>query len=139
METKDFSVHGYLQHLQERKLMASRCNDCGALYLPPRPICPACYAQKMAWEELEGQGTVTGVTSIAIVPTGMAAKGFGRDNPYLTGIVTLKEGPGVSARIEATDADGVEREVEVGTPVRADFLEETEGEDTRVTLVFRPT
>ena len=132
MAEADFTVASYEGHLQERKLMASRCGDCDGLYLPPRPICPACHTRNMAWAELGGEGTVVGFTSITIVPTAMAARGFGRDRPYLTGLVALKDGPNVATRIEAT-----EDAVSVGTPVRADFLEESDGDRKRVTLVFR--
>ena len=132
MAEADFTVASYEGHLQERKLMASRCGDCDGLFLPPRPICPICHTRNMAWAELRGEGTVVGFTSIAVVPTAMAARGFGRDRPYLTGLVALKDGPNVAARIEAAgDA------ASVGTPVRADFIEESDGDRKKVTLVFR--
>ena len=88
----------------------------------------------MEWSELAGEGKVVGLTSIAIVPAAMAAKGFGRDRPYLTGVVALREGPSLAARLAVADGAGLE----VGAPVRADFVEEGEGEDHSVTLVFRP-
>ena len=139
MAEEEFSVASYESHLQERKLMASRCADCDGLYLPPRPICPGCHTRNMAWTELQGEGTVLGFTSITVAATAMAARGFGRDRPYLTGLVALKEGPSVAARIETAEAkEPVEHGVSVGTPVRADFLEESIGDGKKVTLVFRP-
>ena len=136
MGSEQFTVDAYRQHVADQKLIASKCTDCGALYLPPRPICPVCQTQNMTWAELQGDGTVAGVTSIAIVPAAMAAKGFGRDNPYVTAIVNLKEGPSVTARIEM---GGTSDAAHVGMAVRADFLEEAGGDDKVVTLVFRPT
>ena len=133
MAEAGFTVASYEGHLQERKLMASRCGDCDGLYLPPRPICPTCHTRNMAWAELGREGTVVGVTSITVVPTAMAARGFGQDKPLLTGLVALKDGPNVAARIEAT-----EDTVSVGTQVRADFLEQSDGDGKKVTLVFRP-
>ena len=138
MGAGNFSVAAYQEHVSQRKLMASRCGHCQALYLPPKPICSACHTQDMAWQELKGEGTIIGFTSIAIVPTAMAAKGFGRDKPYLTAIVSLAEGPTITARVEVSDSENLERSVEVGTPVRAYFPEETVGEEKSVTLVFRP-
>ena len=35
----------------------------------------------------------------------MSKRGYGRDNPYCTGIVTLEEGPRVSARILGVDGN----------------------------------
>ena len=138
MDTDTFNVAAFQRHLGQSKLMASRCAGCGALYLPPRPICSACHAQSMTWQELQGNGTVVGFTSIAIVPASMAARGYGRDRPYLTGIVALREGPSVAARIEVGDTTSVEQGVHVGMPVSADFVEEADGEETIMTLVFRP-
>ena len=40
---------------------------------------------------------------VGIVPVKMAAKGFGRDKPYCTGIVALEEGPRISAMINGVD------------------------------------
>jgi uncharacterized OB-fold protein len=138
MNAKTFGVAAYHEGLAQRRLVASRCTHCDALYLPPRPICSACQAQDMEWAELRGEGTVIGFTNVAIAPSVMAAKGYGRDTPYVTAIVALKEGPTVAARIEAADAGGAGQDVRVGMPVRADFLKEPDGKDRRHTLVFKP-
>ena len=52
----------------------------------------------------------------------------------------LKEGPSVAARIEIEGGEGQDTAsaVNVGTPVKAHFVEETVGEKTRTMLVFRP-
>ena len=134
MDTKSFTVDGYQRHLREHRIMASRCTRCDSLHLPPRPICPACHSQDMAWKQLDGDATVIGFTSVAIVSSGMAARGFGHDNPYLTAIVAFREGPNIAARIEVGETEDLESSAYVGMPVRADFLDEEE----RVTLVFRP-
>ena len=134
----DLTVAGYMKELSEHRIAASRCNDCDALYLPPRPICPNCQTRKMSVESLSGEGTVAGLTSISIVPSAMAAKGYGRKNPYVTGVVALKEGPSLTARIELPD-DGGEIQSRVGMPVTASFEAEVDGDETRVTLVFQPS
>ena len=138
MTDREFTVAAYQQNVAERKIMGSRCNQCDALHLPPRPICTNCHGRDLAWEELGGAGTILGFTSITIVPTAMAAKGYGRDKPYLTAIVALDEGPSMTARIEVDATEDLEKSVHVGMAVKADFVEEAEGEDTKVTLVFRP-
>ena len=134
----DLSVAGYMQGLSEHRIAASRCGGCGGVYVPPRPICPACGPSDMTVEELSGRGRVVGITSITIVPSAMAAKGYGRKRPYVTGVIALDEGPGLTARIELSEDDGVQIEDRVGMPVVADFEDEGEGDERRVTLVFRP-
>ena len=135
---KIFGVAAYREGLAEHRLMASGCNACGELHLPPRPICSACHAQDMAWHEIEGQGTVIGLTSIAVAPAAMAERGYGRDNRYVTAVVALKEGPSVAARIEIEGDECKDTASAVGAQVKAHFVEETVCEKTKTTLVFRP-
>ena len=134
----ELSVAGYMQGLSERRIAASRCGGCGGVYVPPRPICPACGPGDMTAEDLSGRGRVVGITSITIAPSAMAAKGYGRKRPYVTGVIALDEGPGLTARIELSQDDGLRIEDRVGMPVVADFEEEGEGDERSVTLVFRP-
>ena len=94
MEQTDFTISTYKQNISEGKLVAGRCEKCDVLYLPPRPVCPQCHGTDMGWQELSGKGKVVGYTSITIVPTGMAAKGYGRDKPYWSAVVQTEEGPG---------------------------------------------
>ena len=138
MADQEFTIAAYQQNVAERKIMGSRCSQCDALHLPPRPICNKCHGRDLAWEELGGAGTILGFTSITISPTAMAAKGYGRDKPYLTAIVALDEGPSTTARIKVDATEDLEKSIHVGMAVKAGFVEETEGEDTKVTLVFRP-
>lgn len=132
-----FTAAAFQRLLNSHKLMGSRCQRCNVLYLPPRPLCSACHGAEMAWQELKGEGEIAGFTSIAIVPTFMAEQGFGRDNPYLTAVVQLAEGPRISARLLGLDAKAP-GSVKIGTPVRAVFLEQGEAERKKVVLAFRP-
>ena len=134
----EFTAAAYNRLIAERKIMGSRCGGCGELHVPPRPICSACHGSDMGWAELSGRGRVTGLTSVAIVPSAMAERGFGRGNPYVTAIVRLDDGPSVAARIEGVDTAGLPVGVSVGAAVVADFLEEDDGGETRTVLVFRP-
>ena len=134
----EFTAAAYNRLIAARKIMGSRCGGCGELHVPPRPICSACHGSDMGWAELSGRGRVTGLTSVAIVPSAMAERGFGRGNPYVTAIVRLDDGPSVAARIEGVDTAALPVGVSVGAAVVADFLEEDNGGETRTVLVFRP-
>lgn len=138
MEQNELTVAAYLANINLRKLVGARCQDCKSLYLPARPICSNCHGRDMAKEELGGEGTVIGFTSITVSPTALAARGYGRDRPYLTAVVALNEGPCVPARLEVEATQNLEQYASVGMAVKADFIEETDGENTRTTLVFRP-
>ena len=134
--SNEFTIAAFNRSLEQGKLMGSQCQRCNTLYAPPRPLCTQCHEQKMSLMELTGEGRITGFTSIAIAPTFMIQQGFGRDNPYLTGIVQLAEGPSISGRLVGMDATRFE-EIAIGTPVSAVFLEHIRDGQKRVMLAFQ--
>ena len=130
-----FTGAGFYEFLGEKKLMGSRCGSCGALHVPPRALCPACYGEEMQWEEMGGTGKLVAHTTIHIAPTAMIEAGYGRDKPYCTGVVQLDEGPAISAQILGVDPVRPE-EIEIGLPLRATFVRRGEGEAARTYLAF---
>lgn len=130
-----FTSATFYRFLDEHKLMGSRCKACGALHLPPRPLCPACYGGEMEWEEMSGQGKLVAFTTIHIAPTAMIEAGYGRDKLYCTGIVQLDEGPAISAQIVGVDATHPEQ-IAIGTPVYATFIERGTEEEKQTVLAF---
>ena len=135
MSERQMTGEAFYQYLAEKKLMGSRCQSCGALHLPPRPLCPACYGDELAWEQIGGRGKLVAFTTVHIAPTAMIEAGYGRKNPYCTGIVQLEEGPCISAQITGVDP-AAPQEIEVGMPVRVAFVQRGEGEDQRTYLAF---
>ena len=109
-EVKDFTAASFNDCLtgednREKRLMGVRCKSCGRLSVEPRPMCPSCHGKDMEWFQFSGKGRLSTFTCISIVPVYMAAQGYGRDNPYCTGIVTLEEGPRISALILGVDGN----------------------------------
>ena len=103
-EQREFNAAAFYEFLKEGKLMGVRCNACGKLSVEPRPLCPACHRREVVWHQFSGRGQLSTFTCISIVPVAMAARGYGRNNPYCSGVVTLEEGPRISARILGVDA-----------------------------------
>ncbi len=130
-----FTAAEWNRFLGQKKLMASRCTRCGAVHLPPRAVCPDCHADQMEWTELGGKGRLAAFTSVYVAPTWMVSQGFGRDHPYLSGVVELDEGVKISARILDLDAQDP-ASIRIGTPLTVEFLEA--GEPGKVTLAFKP-
>ena len=137
MSARAVNDHGYEAYLREGKLMGCRCRSCQALFVPPRTICTSCHSTDMAWEAVSGGGRLAAFTAIAIGPAFMAEEGYGRDNPYVTGVVELDEGPRVVARIEGVDASAPES-IAVGASLRALFLHRGTEEAPRTFLAFEP-
>lgn len=113
------------QALTEHRLVAQRCNDCGALRLYPRPMCDQCYSIEHDWVDLSGEGTVHSWSTShhAFNP------GFKRDLPYLNVTVDLKEGLRLLAPLPAVS----EEEIHVGMRVQVDF-EDVDNSYTRLQL-----
>ena len=135
MSERDFTGESFYQYLEEKRLMGSRCGSCGALHLPPRALCPACYGEEMAWEEMGGRGTLVAFTTVHIAPTAMIEAGHDRKNPYCAGIVQLEGGPSISAQIIGVDAARPE-EIQIGMPLRLTFVQRGDGEDAQTYLAF---
>ena len=135
MEERPFSDISYAKFLTEEKLMGSRCNHCGALYVPPRPICVKCHHDDMHWEEMNSLGKLAAFTCIAIGPSFMQAEGFNRHNPYASGVIELDEGVRVDARIEGVDPKNPAT-IKIGIPLTVKFLHRQDGEHTKTYLAF---
>ncbi|MGD8966349.1 MAG: Zn-ribbon domain-containing OB-fold protein [Anaerolineae bacterium] len=138
MSERDFTSASFYEFLGEKQLMGSRCLSCGALHLPPRPICPTCFGDEMEWVEMAGQGRLLAFTTVHIAPTAMLEAGYDRKNPYCAGVVQLDEGPSISAQIVGVD-EKKPQEIAVGTPLHVAFIERGEGEDRRTFLAFEPS
>ena len=131
----EFNATAFYNKLKdERMLVGVKCQSCGHLSPEPRPMCPECHGFDMEWHPFSGKAKLDTFTCISIVPVAMAAKGYGRDNPYCTGIVTLEEGPRISARI--TGVDGANpQSIKTGMDVVLD-LEDLDEESP--SLAFKP-
>ena len=137
MSNRPFNDTSYEQFLNEWKIMGTKCSKCGALALPPRPICISCFSREMEWMEFKGTGMLAAFTSITVAPPNLAKEGYGRNNPYVVGVVELDEGVKAVARIVGVDARKPEQ-IKVGTPLKAEFLTREEGGSRKTSLAFKP-
>jgi len=113
--------------LRARELRLPYCAACGRPHLPPGPVCPFCFDDRLEWRAASGRGTVSSWTVVhkAWFPA------FAADIPYNVVQVELEEGPRLTARVVGLPND----RLRVGLPVVIDFDEAREG----VTLPrFRP-
>ncbi len=137
MNDKPFNDASYEQFLNSGKIMGSKCRKCGALALPPRPLCTSCFGSQMEWVQFKGNGKLAAFTSIVVAPPPMAKEGFGRNNPYVVGVVELQEGVKIVARITGVDARKPEQ-IKVGTPLSPEFIQIGEEGNKQTALAFKP-
>ncbi len=137
MNDRPFDDDSYEQFLNSGKIMGSKCKKCGALSLPPRPLCVSCFGSQMEWVQFKGNGKLAAFTSIVVAPPPMAREGFGRNNPYVVGVVELQEGVKIVARITGVDAKKPEQ-IKVGTVLNPEFIQKGEGPNKQTSLAFKP-
>ena len=92
----------------------------------------------MEWVEMNGSGRLAAFTCIAIGPPSMAREGYGRDNPYCSGVVELEEGSRVVARIEGVDTKYPEA-IKIGMPLQVTYLHRKAGDSSATVLAFLPS
>jgi len=112
---------------KQHELRLPFCAACGKPHLPPGPVCPFCFGDRLDWRPASGRGTVTSFT-VVHQPWFPA---FKAELPYNIVQVELAEGPRLTASLVGANAD-----LRVGLPVEVVFDDVTPD----VTLPrFRPT
>jgi uncharacterized protein len=70
-------------------VLLQRCTDCGLVWHPPAPTCPAGPAHRVEWVEASGRASLVGATSVRHAVHAAVADRL----PYLVALVELEEGP----------------------------------------------
>lgn len=107
-----FTVSSFYKFVSEKRLMAAKCNECGTVLLPPKPMCTKCLSNHLQWIELEGAGKLLSYTVIYIAP-----EQFQSITPYTVGIVELQNGLRLPGMIRDVNAE----EIRVGMNLKIDF------------------
>lgn len=131
-----FYSMAYHKFIDQGRLMASKCNKCKHLSIPPNPFCHKCHQNDMELVEMKGNGILAAYTVITVAPPLMAEEGFDRNNPYCSGVVKLDEGPKVTARVLGFDLTKPEQ-IAIGTPVKAEYVQVGQEDESKTFLAFR--
>ena len=128
MSEQLFTAKLFYDNLKEKRLMGTKCTECDALMVPPRPVCPRCGSVNLEWVEFKGEGSLETFTVIYVPPISLSEKAL-----YVVGIVRLDEGVSIMGRI--VDVDPTEPEkIELGMRMNAGAIEE----NGKIVLVFKP-
>ena len=134
---KEFTIQSYLEYLQSKKLMGTRCKDCGELYIPVRQLCIKCNSPNMEWVEMSGNGELAAFTCITVGTPYFIEKGYDRKKPYCFSVIKLEEGPMVSAQLVGVDETKPDT-INIEMPVKVKFLETEIKGETKIDLGFTP-
>ena len=76
-------------------LVLPTCAECGKAHLPPGPVCPYCFSDRMTWKQATGKGRISTWTVVhkAWFPA------FSNDIPYNVVQVELDEGPRLTSSL----------------------------------------
>ncbi|SDS47077.1 Zn-ribbon domain-containing OB-fold protein [Bradyrhizobium canariense] len=99
-------------------LTSTRCEDCGHVTFPPKPMCPNCWSSRIQWKNLQATGTLYSWTRVHAAP-----EVFAKESPYALGIVDLVERIRLACRL--VPRDGVD--FQPGIPVEIVVLEYSDG------------
>ena len=81
--------------LKERRFVLPYCADCAKPHLPPGPVCPFCFYERLEWRAASGCGKVSTWTVVHKA----WFKAFETDIPYNVVQVELDEGPRLTANV----------------------------------------
>ena len=109
------------------ELRIQRCNACGNAYFFPRPFCPLCSSNDVAWFTATGRGKL-----YSYVINHRPAYGFQDYVPYVIAVVQLDEGPRMMTNIIGVDP--TPENLPIDLPVEVTW----EQQDDTITLpIFR--
>ena len=111
--------------LKEHRLLIQRCDSCGLLRHPPRPMCPAC--NSLDWDTVESSGR--GRVHSFVMP--QHPKFPFMDYPYIVALIDLAEGVRIISNLIDIDPD----DARIDMPVEVCF---TEFAEDFVLHQFRP-
>jgi uncharacterized OB-fold protein len=98
---------------RRHELQLPFCAACGKAHLPPGPVCPFCFDDRLDWRRASGRGTVTSFT-VVHQPWFPA---FKAEIPYNVVQVELAEGPRLAANLVAAPNTALH----IGLPVEVVF------------------
>ena len=107
-----FTIESFYKFIGEGKLMAAKCNKCGNMLLPPKPICPKCLTKDLSWKEAKKKGELLAYTVVHVSPAQFQSMA-----PYVLGIVRLDDGPNLIGMIRGIEAD----KIKIGMNLTVDF------------------
>jgi uncharacterized OB-fold protein len=123
----DLETQPFWDGCKEGRFLIRHCNACGEDHFYPRPFCPTCWSDDVAWKEASGRATLY---TFSIVHQNDLPP-FGERVPYVAAIIDLEEGPRVMTNIEGVEHDALR----IGMPLVVDFKPIS---DDVTIAIFRP-
>ena len=104
--------------LADGRWQTTCCEACGKFTFPPKPICPHCWSDRMAWKDFSSRGTLYSWTRVHSAP-----KVFTVEAPYALCVIDLDIGLRIATRM--IEQPG--KEFECGIPMQVVVLQFEDG------------
>jgi uncharacterized OB-fold protein len=111
-EQAPFTIEQFYKYITQGRLLGGKCKQCGALHLPPRPLCNKCFSKEFEWIEISRKGRLLTYTIIHVAPPQ-----FEQMTPYAVGIIQLEKGLKIPGMIRGITHE----EIEIGMALTVDF------------------
>jgi len=112
-----------------KKIMGTRCRQCGRILVPPRIFCEECFVEDMEWVEVKPQGTLLTFGDSYFSTDGKRLK-----EPWMLGIVRLE---GSNGGLIHFIGESSPEDLKIGMRMEAVFKKKPEGNIMDI-LYFRP-
>ncbi|MFZ7138323.1 MAG: Zn-ribbon domain-containing OB-fold protein [archaeon] len=111
-----FTIATFYKFITEKKLKAAKCDNCGSVLLPPKPMCTTCFSVNLKWIDVNNTGKLLSYTVIHVAP-----EQFQSMVPYIVGIIEFDGG----LRLPGIIKDVTSEQIEIGMKLKIDFDETT--------------
>jgi uncharacterized OB-fold protein len=121
----DADTQAFWQGCEHGRLLVPRCAACERWVWPPRPVCPSCRSQELAWTAVAGRARVA--SWIVLRPPVLPA--YADMVPFVVVLAELDEGVRMVGYLVGEDGrvlktDGRAEGVEFGAPLELRFHEQ---------------
>jgi len=112
-----------------KRIMGTKCRQCGRILVPPRIFCEECFVDDMEWVEVEPKGVL-----MTFGDSYFSTDGKKLQDPWMLGIVRLDGSDGGLIHFLGESRP---EDLKIGMPMEIVFKEKREGNIMDI-LYFRP-
>lgn len=105
----------------DKKIIATRCQKCKKVFVPPRKVCPECFTENADWVDIASEGTLI---SYSIARRQLESIPGDKKVPVIWGLIKLD---GADTAMLHYLGDMNPEEVAIGMRVKAVFAEKRTG------------
>jgi len=126
----------FFEELKKRRIMGTKCPECGRVLVPARGFCPRCFVDTKEWVQVSDKGTIKTWTVCDF-----AFSGQPKEPPYIQGLIDLDGADTALSHfigdVDLSVIENVKDKVKIGMRVEAKWVDEPKG-NIRDIEYFKP-